>query len=162
MERVKQTRKPRKCPSCGYTPLGTIFYGYPSPDFWESKKEEINSGEIIIGGCEGVVDRDSPSPIFPSWECLKCKQQIWKIPRRKKRIELSRRPKKCPTCTHSPVGTILWGEPDMTPELRKSMNEGKVIIGGCCLSPDDPTWECSNCNQQIWEPVLENERLGVD
>ena len=73
----KKTRKPRKFPSCGYEPLGTIFYWYPSPDFWESKREEINSGEIIISGCEGVVDRDSPSPIFPSWEGSNCYQQLF-------------------------------------------------------------------------------------
>ena len=91
MKRIEQKRKPRKCPNCGHTPVGKIFYGYPSPDFWESKKEEINSGKIILGGCEGVVNSALPTPMFPHWECVKCKQQIWKmIPSKKKRIEVSR------------------------------------------------------------------------
>ena len=48
----------------------------------------------------------------------------------------------------------------MDSKLQKLMEEGKTIIGGCCLSPDDPTWECSNCNQQIWEPIPEEELIG--
>ena len=58
------------------------------------------------------------------------------------RIERLRKPIKCPSCGHRPVGTILWGDPDMTLQLRDLMDAGKIIIGGCCLSPDDPTWEC--------------------
>ena len=42
------------------------------------------------------------------------------------------------------------------------MNAGKIIIGGCCLSPDDATWECSKCHQQIWKPIPEEELIGGD
>ena len=52
---------------------------------------EINSEKIILGGCEGIVNSAAlPTPMFPHWKCVKCKQQIWKIPIRKKRKELSR------------------------------------------------------------------------
>ena len=50
--------------------------------------------------------------------------------------------------------------PDMDPKLQKSIEEGKTIIGGCCLGGDDPTWECSKCHQQIWKPIPEEELIG--
>ena len=77
-----------------------------------------------------------------------------------KRIERKSNPKKCPNCGHTPVGKILWGMPDMSPKLQKSMEKGKTIIGGCCIGFDDPTWECSKCKQQIWQPIPEEELIG--
>ena len=74
-----------------------------------------------------------------------------------KRIERKSKPRKCPKCGHTPVGTILWGMPDMDPKLQQSMEEGKTIIGGCCIGFDDPTWECSKCQQQIWKPIPQEE-----
>ena len=77
-----------------------------------------------------------------------------------KRIERKSKPKKCPKCGHSPVGKILWGMPRMDDKLQELMDAGKIIIGGCCLSPDDATWECSKCHQQIWKPIPEEELFG--
>ena len=48
----------------------------------------------------------------------------------------------------------------MKPLLQKSMEKGKTIIGGCCIGFDDPTWECSKCKQQIWQPIPEEELIG--
>ena len=77
-----------------------------------------------------------------------------------KRIERTRKPRKCPKCGHAPVGEILWGMPHMDSKLEELMNAGKIIIGGCCLGGDDPTWECSKCHQQIWKPIPEGELIG--
>ena len=79
-----------------------------------------------------------------------------------KRIERKSKPKKCPKCGHSPVGKILWGMPRMDSKLEELMDTGKIIIGCCCLSPDDATWECSKCHQQIWKPIPEEELIGGD
>ena len=76
------------------------------------------------------------------------------------RIERTRKPRKCPKCGHAPVGEILWGLPHMDSKLEELMDAGKIIIGGCCLSGDDPTWECSQCHQQIWKPIPEEELIG--
>ena len=78
-----------------------------------------------------------------------------------KRIERTRKPRKCPKCGHAPVGEILWGMPHMDPKLEELINAGKVIIGGCCLGGDDPNWECSKCHQQIWKPIPEDELLAI-
>ncbi len=56
-----------------------------------------------------------------------------------KRIERTRKPRKCPQCEHTPVGEILWGMPHMDSKLEELMDAGKVIIGGCCLGGEDPT-----------------------
>ena len=44
-----------------------------------------------------------------------------------KRIERTRKPRKCPKCGHAPVGEILWGMPHFDAKLEELMNEGKII-----------------------------------
>ena len=76
------------------------------------------------------------------------------------RIGRTRKPRKCPKCGHAPLGEILWGMPHMHDKLEELMDAGIIIIGGCCLSPDDSAWECSKCHQQIWKPIPEEELIG--
>jgi len=66
-----------------------------------------------------------------------------------KHIECVRKPIKCPTCGKRLVATILYGMPNMMPELEQAINEGRTTIGGCCERIDDPIWECSHCGQKI-------------
>tara|TARA_Y100001968_G_scaffold37621_1_gene28854 strand:- start:720 stop:989 length:270 start_codon:yes stop_codon:yes gene_type:complete len=75
------------------------------------------------------------------------------------RIERKSKPRKCPKCGNAPVGTILWGMPCMDSKLQESIDAGKIIIGGCCLSGDDATWECSKCHQQFWKPIPEEKLI---
>ena len=51
--------------------------------------------------------------------------------------------------------------PRMDSKLQESMDTGKIIIGGCCLSADDATWECSTCHQQLWKPIPKEELIEV-
>ena len=49
---------------------------------------------------------------------------------------------KCPQCKgEDSVREIFWGMPD------GPVDEGKYVLGGCCISPDgiDPTHECIEC-----------------
>lgn len=66
------------------------------------------------------------------------------------RIVRSRKPRACPACGHKPVANILYGMPAFSKELEADMESGKVVLGGCCISEDDPTWECAECHQQIY------------
>lgn len=52
---------------------------------------------------------------------------------------------RCPKCGSSNVAEILWGMPSFTSELQKELAEKKVVLGGCCVSPDDPKYECNDC-----------------
>ena len=46
-------------------------------------------------------------------------------------------------CQHS------LGEPAWTEELESQLQEGTVILGGCCIEGDDPCWECQICGHQF-------------
>ena len=66
------------------------------------------------------------------------------------RIERSRKPETCPNCGHKPVAQILYGLPDFSPELDEELKAGTVSLGGCCITDDDPAWECIHCGQRIY------------
>lgn len=65
------------------------------------------------------------------------------------RVELATKPQRCPVCGAG-VARILWGMPDFNERLRRELEEGKVVLGGCVLSGDDPQWECRSCGQRIY------------
>lgn len=67
------------------------------------------------------------------------------------RYERSRRPRTCPSCGSGRVGTILWGMPAFSEQLEADIAAGRVIIGGCCVSDDDPTWACADCGTGIYK-----------
>ncbi len=67
------------------------------------------------------------------------------------RIERTRRPTKCPTCGFKPMGDILYGMPAWSEEFQKEVDSGRLIVGGCCVTDDDPKWECKSCGQQIYK-----------
>lgn len=52
---------------------------------------------------------------------------------------------RCPACGSDNVAEILWGMPAFTEELEKELDEGNVVLGGCCITPDDPKYECNEC-----------------
>ena len=52
---------------------------------------------------------------------------------------------RCPECGSNNIAEILWGLPAFTDELKKCLDEGKVVLGGCCISDDDPRYQCNEC-----------------
>lgn len=66
------------------------------------------------------------------------------------RQEGVRKPRKCPGCGKAPVATIIWGLPAFDKEMQRDLEAGRVTIGGCCLSFDDPAWECTHCGLKIF------------
>jgi hypothetical protein len=57
-------------------------------------------------------------------------------------VSSSRAPR-CPRCRSTAVLKILYGLPDE--ELRREAEEGKVALGGCSLSENDPSMVCNDC-----------------
>jgi hypothetical protein len=48
--------------------------------------------------------------------------------------------KSCPTCNSSKgLREIIYGMPD------DPVDEARYVIGGCCISDNDPTIECIDC-----------------
>ena len=66
-------------------------------------------------------------------------------------IRIKRKPRKCPQCGSSRIAVILYGMPEYSPELAKSLKEGKIELGGCCISNDDPKWKCTECELDIYK-----------
>lgn len=63
----------------------------------------------------------------------------------------SRKPRKCPRCGHKPVASILYGMPIPSRELFEKEERGEVILGGCVIELDQPTWQCSKCGAEFYK-----------
>ena len=54
----------------------------------------------------------------------------------------------CPSCGTSEVLRIVYGLPDH--ELAEQARQGKVALGGCVITGEDPEWRCGRCGHE-WE-----------
>jgi len=55
------------------------------------------------------------------------------------------KPKRCTACRSSRIAVILYGSPAMDSEMEREINEGLLVLGGCCIGGDDPAWQCRTC-----------------
>jgi hypothetical protein len=69
-------------------------------------------------------------------------------------------PRKCSECGTKLV-RIVFGMPDM--DLIEESQQGKVLLGGCCISFNDPTWGCANCGWKYTPPLdlTDEEKLRL-
>ena len=65
-------------------------------------------------------------------------------------VECATKPRKCPQCGKYSIAKILYGMQPTTDALDKKMAEGKVVLGGCIISDDDPAWMCTYCELSIY------------
>lgn len=70
-----------------------------------------------------------------------------------KPIVVKRKPIKCPYCGFRPVGTILRGLPAFDEEMEKDIDSGKIIIGGCVVTLNQPQWACKNCGAEFRKEI---------
>ena len=49
-------------------------------------------------------------------------------------------------------------------DLFEEAQQGKVILGGCCISFNDPTWGCANCGWEYAPPLdlTDEEKLRLE
>lgn len=66
------------------------------------------------------------------------------------RFEARAKPKKCPNCGSLIVARILYGFPAYSEELEADMKAGRIAIGGCSITGDDPAWKCMECETEIY------------
>lgn len=66
------------------------------------------------------------------------------------RYESVKKPRKCPACGSKGIASYLYGMPIFSKKLEKEMETGKTILGGCCISDDDPIWKCLSCETDIY------------
>ena len=55
----------------------------------------------------------------------------------------------CPECGSDNVAKILRGYPIMSDELRKGLDDGRVVLGGCCISSGMPEYRCNACGAEF-------------
>jgi ribosomal protein L37AE/L43A len=61
-----------------------------------------------------------------------------------------RKPNKCPDCGSIRIARIMYGLPDFSSEeLKKDVEEGRIVLGGCIIAPDSPRWQCKGCGARM-------------
>jgi hypothetical protein len=64
-----------------------------------------------------------------------------------------RDPPPCPRCGRREHAVpIQYGYP--TDEMFRKSRAGEIVIGGCIVAEDSPTWECRTCNEPF-RPAME-------
>lgn len=74
----------------------------------------------------------------------------WLDDQPREKFYASRRPAKCPKCGSQRVARIQHGLPVYTEKLKRDLDEGRVVLGGCCATREDASWKCVDCGQQVW------------
>jgi hypothetical protein len=60
------------------------------------------------------------------------------------------KPDKCPRCKSLRVATILYGMPASL-KIEKEVDEGRVVLGGCCVTDNSPAWKCLECQALLYQ-----------
>ena len=68
------------------------------------------------------------------------------------------KPRKCSKCGGN-VYRILYGEPVCCEEEYFERFGEHVVLGGCCITGDDPEWACSECGETFVQDI---EGLCID
>ena len=57
-------------------------------------------------------------------------------------------PSACPSCGSTDAAKYLYGYVALDDELEQDLANGKVILGGCEISPDAPEHYCNVCGNE--------------
>ena len=58
---------------------------------------------------------------------------------------------KCPECSSSSIAKILWGYYEDVDSLDDALEKKEIVLGGCCVTDNDPKYECNDCGNQWGE-----------
>lgn len=67
------------------------------------------------------------------------------------RYEYKTKPKNCPFCGSEKIANILYGYPVISEELNNDINSRRVVLGGCVITGDDPSWQCVVCKTPFYK-----------
>ncbi|RMH05251.1 MAG: hypothetical protein D6702_00940 [Planctomycetota bacterium] len=62
------------------------------------------------------------------------------------------RPERCPECGSEKIADIIYGYFPSFEEPARRPGERRTILGGCCVTNDDPAWECTSCHARFHPP----------
>lgn len=68
----------------------------------------------------------------------------------------------CPNCGAAAGRPILWGMPE--PDVFRAIDVGDIdiVIGGCTISDEDPTYGCKACGTSFGNARRSDERADDD
>lgn len=67
----------------------------------------------------------------------------------------------CPKCGSKKIARILYGLPDFI-KIKKEVEEGSIVLGGCCVLPWNPSHRCRDCGEDIYSPSAEKARKELE
>tara|TARA_Y100001936_G_C16088465_1_gene683888 strand:+ start:4934 stop:5119 length:186 start_codon:yes stop_codon:yes gene_type:complete len=53
----------------------------------------------------------------------------------------------CPDCNSSNLLPIIYGYPNA--DLKKKLDRGEAVSGGCEIWGGEPNWRCKDCNNEF-------------
>lgn len=77
---------------------------------------------------------------------------------------------KCPHCGSTDTARYLYGYPAFNEEMQKKLDEGKMVLGGCCIDVvhvNDqrvtimPTRRCNKCKKDFGKPPILKTRNEI-
>jgi len=66
------------------------------------------------------------------------------------KYKFANKPERCPECGSDKIADILYGLPDFSVGLQNELESGRIALGGCCVTGNDPAWQCNSCNTLIY------------
>jgi len=72
------------------------------------------------------------------------------------KFSVPKNPSICPVFGSIKIAKYLWGMPLFSKKLQKDIDEGKIILGGCCISDDDPFCICTDCRTEFYKQMEGN------
>jgi HNH endonuclease len=66
-----------------------------------------------------------------------------------------KKPSRCPYCNSNRLAEIMYGEPIFSDELEEALGDGRIVLGGCCVSENVPCWIIPGRGYSMthWPPV---------
>ena len=68
--------------------------------------------------------------------------------------------RKCPLCGSVDVAEYLWGDPAWSEQLEKDIADHRIILGGCCVTGNEPSAHCNACGKDFGKPPYLRKRRG--
>ena len=60
----------------------------------------------------------------------------------------------CPKCGSVRVAEIFYGLPYFSAALERDIEVGKIVLGGCGIKRDSPSWHCNDCRNEWGKPEI--------
>lgn len=69
---------------------------------------------------------------------------------------------KCPRCGGTETAPIMYGMPAFSDELEQTIQNCKIVLGGCCVSEVSPKYHCFGCDKDFGTPPILLSKRGLE